>query len=65
MSKSAKMLSSSCCSSKRDVDHSLGVWVSLDDVISFSGSVFTPCVLVSTNMDAVQTYHVHIDGGLS
>ena len=52
MSRSARMLSSSCCSSSSDVAHSLGEWVPLDDVISCSGRVFTAWDLVSTNGEA-------------
>ena len=52
MSRSARMLSSSCCSPRRDVDHSRGVWVPLDDVTSPNGRVLTACDLVSTNGEA-------------
>ena len=52
MSRSARMLSSSCCSPRRVVDHSRGEWVPLDDVISPSGRVLTACDLVSTNGEA-------------
>ena len=52
VSRSARMLSSSCCSPRRVVDHSRGEWVPLDDVISPSRRVLTACDLVSTNGEA-------------
>ena len=52
VSRSVTMLSSSCCSPMNEVLHSRGERVPLDDAISWNGSVFTACVLVSAMTDA-------------
>ena len=55
VSKSDTILSSSCCSPRKDVAHSRGEWVPLDEVISCNGRVFTACDLVLINGEAVHT----------
>ena len=61
MRRSARMLSNSCCSPRRDIDQSRGEWVPLDDVISCSGRVLTAWDLVSTKGEAVwETYTAEV-----